>query len=118
MKTSILLPAIAAALLASGPVAPALAQGGKPGLHALQPVTADDIIGRWGDNGDCAKDVIFHADGTFESYTGGGGRWSLNGDRLVLDGPGGTFEMQVRWGDGGQLIITNPDGSLGTSQRC
>ncbi len=118
MKTSVLFSAIAAALLASGPAAPALAQGGKPDLYAVQPVTADDIVGHWGDNGDCGKGVIFYADGTFESYTGGGGNWTLNGDRLVLNGPGGTFEMQIRWGDSGQLLITNPDGSVGTSQRC
>lgn len=118
MKTGFLFAAIAAALLVSGPVAPALAQGGKPGLYELPPVTAADLIGRWGDNGDCTKDVFFNPDGSFQSYTGGSGRWSLNGDRLVLNGPGGEYVMRVRWDESGRLIITNPDGSVGTSQRC
>jgi len=94
-----------------------LAQG-KPAAAPVRPVTAGQLVGRWGDNGDCAKDVVFRSDGTFSSYTGGGGRWSLNGDRLVLSGEGGTFPMVVRWGGPNQLIITNPDGSVGTSQRC
>lgn len=115
MKTVLLVPAIAGILLAA---TPALGQSGKPGLAPERPVTAAALVGRWGDNGDCTKDVIFRADGTFLSFTGGEGRWVLNGDRLALTGPGGEFVMRVRWGDGGQLIITNPDGSVGTSQRC
>lgn len=114
----ILLAAVAAALLATGPAVPVLAQGGKPDPTAQRPVTAAALVGRWGDNGDCAKDVVFRADGTFLSFTGGEGRWALNGDQLVLTGPNGEFPMRVRWGEGGQLIITNPDGSVGTSQRC
>ncbi len=117
MKT-LLLPSTAALLLLVA--APAIGQGGKPALEAPQPpVTAAELIGRWGDNGDCTKDVVFHADGAFTSYTGGGGRWSLTGDRLVLTGPGGEYVMRVRWdADGERLIIANPDGSIGTSQRC
>lgn len=118
MKNGFLIPALAAVLLTTGTAAPVLAQGGKPGLYQLPPVTADDLIGRWGDNGDCTKDVFFNQDGTFQSYTGGGGRWALNGDQLTLAGPGGEFVMRVRWGDSGRLIITNPDGSEGFSQRC
>ncbi len=122
MKAVLLVPVMAALLSA----APASAQGGKPPIPPgnmmtpvipERPVTAAALVGRWGDNGDCTKDVIFRADGTFLSFTGGEGRWVLNGDQLVVTGAGGEFVMRVRWGNGG-LIITNPDGSVGTSQRC
>jgi hypothetical protein len=109
--------ALAAALLVMAPVQ-AFGQGGKPGIAPERPVTAAALVGRWGDNGDCTKDVIFRADGTFLSYTGGEGRWVLNGDRLALTGPGGEFVMRVRWGEDGRLVVTNPDGSVGMSQRC
>lgn len=127
MKYGLLFPAIAAMLLASGTAA--LAQVGKPGLYEVEEeekpglyelpqVTAEELIGRWGDNGDCTKDVIFRADGTFLSYTGGEGLWLLDDDRLLLNGPGGEFIMRVRWDEDGRLVITNPDGSVGSSQRC
>lgn len=123
MKTVLLVSAIAAILAA----APVHAQDGKPAIAPERPmtvvvperpVTAEALVGRWGDNGDCTKDVIFRADGSFLSYTGGEGRWTLNGDRLALTGSGGEFVMRVRWDDVGRLIITNPDGSVGSSQRC
>lgn len=81
-------------------------------------VTAAALIGRWGDNGDCTKDVVFLRDGTFRSYTGGGGRWTLRGDRLTLNGNGGVFAMRVSWAGRNRLSIINPDGSQGFSQRC
>ncbi len=81
----------------------------------LAPAT---LLGRWGDNGDCTKDIVFNEDGSFLSYTGGAGRWSLNGDRMTMSGAGGTFEVRVTLANQNTLIITNPDGSIGTSQRC
>lgn len=110
---------VAAGALLLAASEPLLAQGKPAAVPADRPVTAAQLVGRWGDNGDCTKDVIFRSDGTFSSYTGGGGRWSLNsGGRLLLSGPGGDFPLIVRWGGPNQLIITNPDGSVGTSQRC
>ena len=81
-------------------------------------VTAEFLIGRWGDNGDCTKDVVLRADGTFNSYTGGSGRWSLDGDRLIMTGANGEFVVRVERDEDGRLIVTNPDGSVGRSQRC
>ncbi len=92
--------------------AAAYAQPKKPA------VTADFLIGRWGDNGDCTKDVVLRADGTFSSYTGGSGRWSLDGDRLIMTGANGEFVVRVERDEDGRLIVTNPDGSVGRSQRC
>jgi hypothetical protein len=88
---------------------------GKPSSAS---VTVEFLIGRWGDNGDCTKDVVLRADGTFTSYTGGEGRWSLRGDRLVFTGANGEFVMRVERDSDNVLVITNPDGSVGRSQRC
>jgi len=93
----------------AAPVAPAAVSSG---------LTPDMLMGRWGDNGDCTKDIIFAADGTFRSYTGGAGTWSLQGDRMIMSGPGGAFEVRVEVIDSDRLVIRNPDGSVGTSQRC
>ena len=105
---------IAAALAIAAPTA-AFSQSGKPGDP---PLTAAVLVGRWGDNGDCAKFVIIRSDGTFLSYTGGEGTWRLTGDRLVFSGANGDHPMQVRRDGNGTMIITNPDGSIGRSQRC
>ncbi|GAM96722.1 hypothetical protein U91I_00342 [alpha proteobacterium U9-1i] len=85
---------------------------------AATAISADALVGRWGDNGDCTKDIVFAADGTFRSYTGGSGRWSLNGDRVTMAGQGGTFEVRVESVNANQMIVGNPDGSFGISQRC
>lgn len=90
----------------------------KPEAPTAGSLTAQMLFGRWGDNGDCTKDIVFNADGTFRSYTGGAGTWALNGDRVTISGPGGTFEVGVEILNGNTLMIANPDGSFGTSQRC
>ena len=76
------------------------------------------LVGRWGDNGDCSKDIVFSADGTFRSYTGGTGSWSLSGDIMTMSGAAGTFQVRVSILNGNQLLIGNPDGTIGISQRC
>lgn len=81
-------------------------------------LTPAALVGRWGDNGDCSKDIVFGADGTFQSYTGGGGTWTLNGDVVSMTGANGTFEVGVELLDQNTLMIRNGDGSFGTSQRC
>lgn len=93
---------------------------GKPsgGAQAGDAPTPAMLVGRWGDNGDCSKDIVFNADGTFRSYTGGSGGWSLEGDVMTMSGAAGTFQVRVSILNGNQLLIGNPDGSIGTSQRC
>ena len=118
------LTAIAAALiLAAWTPATQPKQAGlsKPEASAQQTGDAPTpamLVGRWGDNGDCTKDIVFYADGTFLSYTGGSGSWSLNGDILTASGAAGTGQVRVSILNGNQLQITNPDGSIGVSQRC
>lgn len=107
--------ALGALLLLAG--APA---HGKPGAGAARPAAIPPamLVGRWGDNGDCRRDVVFRADGTFRSYTGGEGSWRLVGERLTMTGEGGTFVRTLTVLGPGRLRITGPDGSVGLSQRC
>lgn len=85
---------------------------------ASNTITSASLVGRWGDNGDCMKDIVFAADGTFRSFTGGSGTWRLDGDILTMSGPGGSLAARIEMLSDSQLIIYNPDGSVGTSQRC
>lgn len=106
---------------ASAPTPQQQAPSGKPDPapdFAATQVTPQFLVGRWGDNGDCTKDIIFNADGTFHSYTGGNGRWQINGDTIVMSGPNGDFSLQMQMIDQNHLMLRNPDGSVGTSQRC
>lgn len=99
----------------SKPSAPTAA---PPSASTENAPTPAQLVGRWGDNGDCAKDIVFAADGTFRSYTGGSGRWSLGGDIMTMTGANGTFQVRVSVLNQNTLLIRNPDGSIGTSQRC
>ena len=92
--------------------APAMAQ-------RVPPLTPAFLVGRWADNGDCARFVIFRGDGTFRSHAGGEGTWRLVRDRLTMTPRGGRASVlrasviaQTR------IAIVNPDGSRGESQRC
>lgn len=102
---------------AGGEFAP-VSNGPASAAQAGQAPTPQMLVGRWGDNGDCAKDITFSADGAFRSYTGGSGAWSLDGDAMTLSGAGGTFQVRVSVLNGDQLLIGNPDGTIGVSQRC
>jgi len=97
--------------------APVAAKPGAPAARGV-PIRPAALVGRWGDNGDCRRDVVFRADGTFRSYTGGEGTWRLVGDRLTMAGSGGTFVRILAALGPGRLRITGPDGSSGISQRC
>lgn len=102
--------------------APTTASSDKPGpgavTQAIPALTREFLVGRWGDNGDCGQDVTLNADGSFTSYTGGEGQWSLNGATMSMAGKESTQQVQVEMIDQDHVRITNPDGSVGTSQRC
>ena len=101
---------------------PVAVESGKPGPGApaeTSPILDRDfLVGRWGDNGDCTKDVVLSPDGSFRSYTGGEGQWSIGGTTLRMEGKQSTQEVEIELVDQDTVRITNPDGSVGTSQRC
>lgn len=82
------------------------------------PILPERLVGRWSDAGDCAKYVVFRADGTFRAPTGGEGNWRLVRGRLTMTGGGTTRTLIVRRLDTTTLEVVNPDGSLGRSRRC
>jgi hypothetical protein len=98
--------------------APAGNVGPRTGGTPAVAITPTRLLGRWGDNGDCGKLVIFRGDGTFRSYNGGEGSWRLAGGRLTMTGGNGSFVLIVQLIDRNRLRITNPNGSTGISQRC
>lgn len=94
-------------------VAPAQAQRAPP------PLTPPFLVGRWGDNGDCARFVIFRSDGTFRSHAGGEGTWRLARDRLTMTPRGGRASvLRASVLSQTRIAIINPDGTRGVSQRC
>ena len=113
-------PAPAGTSESQAPVETAQADTGKPAgaAQAGEAPTPAQVVGRWGDNGDCTKDIVFNADGTFRSYTGGSGTWSLDGDVMTMTSTGGTFQVRTTILNGNQLLVGSPDGTIGISQRC
>jgi hypothetical protein len=80
--------------------------------------TSAQLVGSWGDNGDCNLTTTINADGAFTNYTGNAGTWTLEGDLLTLTSPAGTAQVRVNMPNENQLFIGQPDGSFGISQRC
>ncbi len=103
---------------AAMPASPSAKPGADAAVQTTPILDRAFLVGRWGDNGDCSKDVTLNADGSFTSYTGGGGEWSLNGSTMRMVGKAETLAVEVDVIDQNTLRITNPNGSVGTSQRC
>lgn len=98
---------------------PAPAPTGGKDSDAGQAFNASILVGRWGDFGDCSKNVIdIAADGTFRAANGGVGAWQLEGNRLTFSGDQATVTMTLQSLDNNGLIVTQPDGTTGRSQRC
>lgn len=80
-------------------------------------VSRDYLIGSWTDDNDCTKAVALAGDGTFTTYDGRQGQWSLQGDQLTMSGRD-TIVMRVVPVDWNTITLVNADGSLGHSTRC
>lgn len=91
-------------------------QGGPP--QTGETPTRAQLVGRWGDNGDCNFATVLNGDGSYTMPDGSAGRWSLDGDRMTMTGAAGAFTVQVSILNETQLLIGNPNGSIGLSQRC
>lgn len=89
------------------------------GAQRVPPLTPAFLVGRWTDNGDCARYVIFRGDGTFRSHAGSEGSWRLVRDQLTLTPRGGRpAVLRATVLAQGRIAIVNPDGSRGVSERC
>lgn len=89
-----------------------------PAPAPVLPVTAEALVGRWGDNGDCTHFLILRGDGTFRSWTGGEGRWSFRRGELVMTGANASVTRRVARIDRARIRLSGADGSAGISQRC
>jgi hypothetical protein len=75
------------------------------------------LVGAWTDDGDCADAVRFISDGRFVLADGGGGNWSLSGDRLTMTGSK-VVAVRIVPIDRDRIRILHADGSRGSSTRC
>lgn len=115
--------ALGAALAACGQGAPAQAPAATPQQAAAvasygHEVTRAALIGRWTETRDCAQFVEFRADGTFLSYTGGQGRWTLTDSRLAMSGQNGAFVLILRGLADGTMEATDANGAVFLQTRC
>jgi hypothetical protein len=96
--------------------------GGKePGAipaSAQGPIQAGLLVGRWSDDGNCKQDFEFLPDGTFRTFEGVEGGWSLDGETLTLTGTGDPLQVNLRMLDADRLVVVNADGTTGQSTRC
>jgi hypothetical protein len=110
---------LAVVLVAGAAMAQSTVLGGRGApVRAEAAVTAESLVGRWGDNGDCSADTEFRADGSFASAASGEGRWSLNGDRLTLEGAFGASEFSVLMMNTETVRFTGSDGVVKFQTRC
>lgn len=88
---------------------------------AAQSVTQRDLIGRWGQNGNCRDWMSYNADGTWSRADGDGGEWALDGDQLTasLNGGNGASTATVRKLPDGSINRTAAfDGHTDHLTRC
>jgi hypothetical protein len=81
-------------------------------------VTPEMLVGRWGENGDCTRDLLINADGTFLTYTGSSGTWTLDGNILTRASSGTTSQVWVGTIGTDQLVLGQRNGSADVSRRC
>ena len=76
------------------------------------------LVGRWGDFGDCTKNVIeILGDGTFRA-NGGIGAWQIDGNRVSFAGDQATVTITLQSLDANGMVAIQPNGTVGRSQRC
>lgn len=121
MKRLSAVAAIALFVAACSPAAeaPAAPEAAAPVAEQAGAVTLtrEFLVGAWGDNGDCSAPITFNADGTY-SINGAPGTWTLEGDIITMSGAGGAFQLRAEALNDHQILIGNPNGSIGLSQRC
>jgi hypothetical protein len=83
------------------------------------PGTADPAwVGRWTAMGDCDAVVDLRADGTYLPPFGGEGRWSVQGNALVLEIEGSVTRSRFRRSGPDSFVVTRASGGSETITRC
>jgi hypothetical protein len=75
-----------------------------------------ELLGRWTDTGDCAAVVTFFPGGGF-LVSGGGGTWTLVGDRLTFTGQS-VVGARVRFVGSNRILLIHDNQTVGQSMRC
>lgn len=120
---------MALALLAAacGPQGDAQPSAGAPSVTPQQAaavasyghdVTREALIGRWTDNRNCTQFIEFREDGTFRSFTGGTGTWTLTDSRVTITGESGSFVLILRGLSDGTMEATDANGAVFLETRC
>ena len=76
------------------------------------------LVGRWGDNGNCAQVIEFFANGTFQAPNGGRGNWRLVGDRLTLSAGSRNVSWRVQSISAQRIVARDSSGQMTMSIRC
>jgi len=100
----------------AGPEMPPAPDGSQDG--AAGGIDPSQLVGRWGDNGNCAQAVQFFANFTFVAPNGGRGNWRLNGDRLTLFSGERSATFRLRSIDSRRLVVEDSNGQTSESIRC
>jgi hypothetical protein len=100
---------------ASSQANPHAGSSAAPAASGFDPRQA--IVGRWGDNGDCAHPLTIKADGSFTA-SGHAGHWRLEANHLTLSGAGGRIAGDLAWPDRDHMNVIHRNGAVGHSQRC
>ncbi len=95
---------------------PAMPANAQAVIAMSRPVARQTLIGTWTDNGDCSNTVTFFANGRF-AVPGGGGTWTLEGERLTFRGSS-VVGARARAVGQNRILLIHDDGSLGQSIRC
>jgi hypothetical protein len=101
--------------------APRLSMPPVPGsvdevMRISRPASANLLLGRWTDDGDCGVVIEFRRDGSFTTPEGSG-RWSLEGSQLTFVGASAA-SATVRAVGNDRILLVHPNGSIGQSLRC
>jgi len=70
------------------------------------------------DHEDCRDLTILSADRTFVASNGGRGDWTLKGNLLIFEGPGGRATLEIARIDDNRVEVTDEHGTTGISYRC
>lgn len=104
------------------PRQPGGASGGKDPTGGAETagaaVNPAQLIGRWGDNGDCSAPIQLFGNGTFRSGNGARGDWRLAGDRLTMSGGDQSITLTIVSLGADEVVVRDSDGQLGRSTRC